>query len=564
MRLSLLTLLCLGLAACPTPEKGSCKTDDDCTSDEACCDGRCRNVQTDSTNCGACNAVCNLPNTLPSCSAGRCQVTCTPGYGNCNGARDDGCEYVTANDVSNCGVCNRVCMSINAAPVCVDSRCATGTCTEHFENCDDDDINGCEIDTRIALEHCGACGNKCVLANATARCQSSTCAVASCQTNWGNCDGLAPNGCEVDFTSDAQHCGACDKVCGPGQSCVASLCRANELIVFGGKVSFADTSVTRQVSRFDLATGRFTVLTPATPDGNIPGRWRHVAAWDLPRNRMIVWGGGDGSGTPAANDTWALDFEVVPPVWRKLTTQGTAPSPRFGPASALDARSSKLYVFGGMTAQETPLSDLHVLDLVTLRWSEVHGNNSDGGPSDRFSTSGAFDPVSRTFLVYGGHHGVITTDLGELWKYDVVAQSWTPSPIPPFPSGWAQPRALGAFFSGHPAYLYSGIVSQRFPPGSASMAHDFWELDPSQSDPWRFVMLPALPTMYPRPRLEAAAVERDGLLYLFAGGEVDADGSRTLHDFWMYAPDGGAWSLLNDGGVGAMPTARLSGSMIAR
>lgn len=558
MRVPLLALLCLGLFACPRPEEGSCKTDEDCSSDEACCDGRCRNVQTDSTNCGACNAVCELPNTVPSCSAGRCQVTCTPGYGNCNGARDDGCEFVTANDVSNCGVCKRVCMAINAAPVCAASRCTTGTCTEHFENCDDDDINGCEIDTRISLEHCGACGNKCVLAHATARCETSACAIASCQAKWGDCDGLAPNGCEVDFTSDALHCGACDKVCGPGQNCVDSRCRANELIVFGGSVSFVGSTVTREVTRFDLATNRFTVLTPATPAGNVPGRTRHLAAYDLPRNRMIVWGG-EAAGVPVPNDTWALDFGVVPPAWRKLTTVGTPPSPRFAPAAALDAENSKLYVFGGITEQETPLSDLYVLDLATLRWTEVHGSNADGGPSDRYYARGAFDPVNHAFLLYGGHHGVIRTDLGELWQYDVTTRAWKPSPMAPFPSDWATPRALSAFYDGSPAYLSSGVSSLFYPPSSAVVIQDLQRLDVSQSEPWTVV-----PAFGPRPRFNASYVERDGLLYLFAGGEIEGPSQRTLHDFWVFAPDAGAWSMLNDGGVGEMPAARLWGSMIAR
>lgn len=558
MRLRAFLLVCLGLTACPPAEPGSCKEDGECRRGEACCDGRCRNVETDSTNCGGCNVTCDFPNSTPSCNAGRCQLNCKPGFGNCNGARDDGCEYVTANDVDNCGVCGRVCMSINAAPVCSESRCATGACDTHWENCDDDDINGCEVDTRVTLQHCGACGNACVLANATARCTNSACAVASCAADFGDCDGQPGNGCERDFRSDALHCGACNFACGPGQQCVDSQCRANELILFGGSVGFVDSTVTREVTKLDLSTNQFVAITPT---GNLPGRTRHVAAWDLPRNRMLVFGGIDGAGTAVANDTWALDFGVEPPAWSRLTTTGTPPTPRFGSAAAVDTREWKLYLFGGITEAGAPLSDFYVLDLATATWTALHDSNADGGPSNRYNARAAFDPTTKKVLLYGGNHGVINTDLGELWQFDTAAQRWLPSPIPPFPAGWAPARAAGALYGGHPVRLFSGVTNllQNGSP-AAAVQPDLYDLDVTASDPWSLVGL----FDQPRPRFNAAFVERDGVLYLYGGGEVDNEGRRTLHDFWAFTPDGGTWSLLNDGGVGGSPTARLSSTMVAR
>lgn len=554
MRLRVFALLCVGFMGCPDPEPGSCREDGDCKRGEACCDGKCRNVETDSTNCGGCNVVCAFDNTTPSCSAGRCQLNCKQGFGNCDGVRDNGCEYVTANDVNNCGVCGKVCMSVNAAPVCSESRCSTGQCDEHFGNCNDDDIDGCEIDTRVSLNHCGACGNRCVLAHATARCETSACAVASCETNWGNCDGQPANGCERDFTSDALHCGACNKACGPGQQCVNSLCRANELIVFGGRLNFVSSSVFRDVTKFDLATNQFVALSPT---GNIPGRSGHVAGWDLPRNRMVVFGGIDGAGTAVANDTWVLDFAVAPPAWSKLTTTGTPPTPRYASAAAVDTREWKFYVFGGTTEAGAPLSDLYVLDLATAKWTEVHGSAADGGPGVRFNARAAYDPVERKVLLYGGNHGVIFTDLSELWQFDTTTKWWIPSPIPPYPSGWAPARAAGALFGGHPAHLFSGVVSLMNPP--AVVFDDTQAIDVSNTEPWT-----NLNKFGPRARFNAAHVERDGLLYLYAGGEVDNEGQRTLHDFWVFTPDGGTWSMVNDGGLSVNPSARLSATMIAR
>jgi cysteine-rich repeat protein len=62
--------------------------------------------------------------------------------------------------------------------------------------------------------------------NASASCASGTCGFV-CLTNFGNCDGLATNGCETNLTNTTAHCGACGRACSTGQACVGGVCQAS-------------------------------------------------------------------------------------------------------------------------------------------------------------------------------------------------------------------------------------------------------------------------------------------------------------------------------------------------
>ena len=53
----------------------------------------------------------------------------------------------------------------------------------------------------------------CDLANATAACSAGGCVVARCNAGFGDCDGNAANGCEVDLRVTAAHCGGCGAAC---------------------------------------------------------------------------------------------------------------------------------------------------------------------------------------------------------------------------------------------------------------------------------------------------------------------------------------------------------------
>ena len=132
------------------------------------------------------------------------------------------CAALPAGDGAACG---------DALTATTNDRCAGGACVgtacgASLADCDGRAANACEVDTRTTLAHCGACGNACPAAAHVASTRGAgTCGFGACSAGFGNCDGSATNGCEVDLTADAAHCGACATACAAGQVCQAGACR---------------------------------------------------------------------------------------------------------------------------------------------------------------------------------------------------------------------------------------------------------------------------------------------------------------------------------------------------
>jgi hypothetical protein len=228
-----------------------------CDMGTVACDGLCIDVTNDRLNCGACRAACNLANATSSCVARTCRVdACRAGFLDCDRSPANGCEVaVSGTDRLNCGACGRVCTLPNAAGACVAGACVPGTCAAGFGDCDGTPTNGCEARLAVDGNHCGMCGRRCAAGqvcaagacvaacpagamscsgscrdvatdiaacgacgapcagapNAFARCLGGACGV-TCATGWGNCDGVADNGCERRLDGDTD-CGACGRVC---------------------------------------------------------------------------------------------------------------------------------------------------------------------------------------------------------------------------------------------------------------------------------------------------------------------------------------------------------------
>jgi len=162
------------------------------------CSGQCIDTDLSTQHCGDCGNKCPTPiNSLSKCSAGVCSFDCLGDFSNCNNLANDGCETNTAVSVQHCGACNYACSFTNATPTCAASKCVMGACNAGYGDCDVNPATGCETDTKTSTSHCGGCNKPCpVPANATATCSGSTCSFA-CKSGWRNCDSLATNGCET-------------------------------------------------------------------------------------------------------------------------------------------------------------------------------------------------------------------------------------------------------------------------------------------------------------------------------------------------------------------------------
>lgn len=130
------------------------------------CAGACVDTLTDALHCGSCERACP---TTQACAAGAC--ACAGGGTLCGSA----C-VATATDVANCGACGHVCAApSHGTATCADGACGV-ICTANFGDCNHVGGDGCEVDLRIDLTHCGACGHSCAaVAHATATCAAGAC-----------------------------------------------------------------------------------------------------------------------------------------------------------------------------------------------------------------------------------------------------------------------------------------------------------------------------------------------------------------------------------------------------
>ena len=203
-----------------------------CSTGRADCDGNPANgcevdLSTNAANCGHCGSVCSYPNAAGVCSSGGCSIgTCTTGFGNCDGVDGNGCETDLRNSPTHCGACATVCATrSNANTACSSSLC-TSTCAIGFGDCDGNAANGCEADLRITAANCSACGMVCpARANAVPGCSASICSF-TCNAGFGNCNGSATDGCEVNLLTSATNCGACGAMCPTGATCAGGACLA--------------------------------------------------------------------------------------------------------------------------------------------------------------------------------------------------------------------------------------------------------------------------------------------------------------------------------------------------
>jgi hypothetical protein len=202
-----------------------------CPSGQTSCSGTCRNILTDTANCGSCSTTCPSGQT---CQGGRCVLagTAAPVVSTtvpstlvvdlmCSG-RETACGNSCVNlftDKKNCGVCGRTCGN---QQICVNARCGPACMESGTTLCNDKCV---DLDTD--MENCGACGTECktFLPNAKGSlCSSGECKISGCKADYADCDKNIVNGCEVYLRTSASNCGSCGKTCPSGQVCYNMKC----------------------------------------------------------------------------------------------------------------------------------------------------------------------------------------------------------------------------------------------------------------------------------------------------------------------------------------------------
>jgi len=121
-----------------------------------------KDLSSDVNNCGTCGQKCVLPNANQKCVSGICEIeSCKPGFRDCNNNKSDGCEINITNDLLNCGDCNVQCLLDNADSICSNSECKIKACKPGFADCNGKVEDGCEINVMTDSDNCGDCGKRC-------------------------------------------------------------------------------------------------------------------------------------------------------------------------------------------------------------------------------------------------------------------------------------------------------------------------------------------------------------------------------------------------------------------
>lgn len=179
------------------------------------CDGACTNDQTDEANCGGCGVTCT---TDQSCNAGVCTTVCGIGTTLCGSAPGVCANLLTDNN--NCGGCNLQCDSGEA---CTNGVCLVQCSGATPDRCDANVPPGfpgfCTND-QTDPDNCGACGNECLGATATAAAQVCNAGTCACVAP----DSMLCNGACTDIQTDGAHCGGCNQPCDPGELCDGGTC----------------------------------------------------------------------------------------------------------------------------------------------------------------------------------------------------------------------------------------------------------------------------------------------------------------------------------------------------
>ena len=127
-------------------------------------------------------------------------------------------------------------------------------------------------------------------------------------------------------------------------------------------------------------------------------------AYDSDRGQVVLFGGW---GADAYGDTW---LSTASSCWQHVSTT-SSPSPRWSPAAAFDPDRHQTILYGGRTFPDTWLDDTWTWDGNS--WTQIQLTPH---PSLLFPV-GAYDPAIQRFVVYG----VTVSGESETWVWDGTA-----------------------------------------------------------------------------------------------------------------------------------------------
>jgi hypothetical protein len=261
-----------------------CKDDFENCDNDAGGNGCEINIKTNAANCNGCGTddsiyICepDSPTESAYCADGVCgSIDCSSAGPNLRACDGDGICDDSIGTPESCSNCGDTCLVENGTGACEmgsPNVCVVDACDAGYEDCDGSYSNGCEVDTRADSRRCGGClgddpiagtGDDCeaLSSNASLHVASASCALSSCQIEcdpgYGDCDGVANNGCEVVLTNNAARCGGClptDPNPANGENCSSKWPNAAESTCTSGGTCALDCDTNYQNCTSTLTDG---------------------------------------------------------------------------------------------------------------------------------------------------------------------------------------------------------------------------------------------------------------------------------------------------------------------
>lgn len=297
----------------------------------------------------------------------------------------------------------------------------------------------------------------------------------------------------------------------------------SKLVVFGGLV---DKKFLSDITVYDLENKLWfkpECSGSGSDDGQVgpSARAFHVAV-TIDCN-MFIFGGRFSN--KRLGDFWVLDTEIWQ--WSELTGLGDLPSPRdFAAASSIGNR--KIVMHGGWDGKKW-LSDIYVLDTMSLEWMELAVTGTLPPPRCGHTAT----MVEKRLLVYGGRGGGGPI-MGDLWALKGLIEEENETPgwtLLKLPGQAPSPRCGHTVTSGgHYLLLFGGHGTGGWLSRYDIYYNDCIVLD-RVSAQWR-----RLPTSGdPPPARAYHSMTCVGSRYLLFGG---FDGKSTYGDLWWLVPEG--------------------------
>ncbi len=190
----------------------------------------------------------------------------------------------------------------------------------------------------------------------------------------------------------------------------------NRMLVFGG----SDGSFRNDVWERPLDSGYGWTLLACAGEPP-PARRLQTTVYDPFGDRLIVFGGNDST---FLGDTWQLSLAGTP-TWSPITTGSAGPGPRGGHVAIVDPVGRRMIVYGGYDGVTPPvfrLGDAWALSLTgTPAWTQLAPAGTS--PSARSSASAVYDSKRGAMLLFGGSDPLVRNETWQLTLGDVPAWS---------------------------------------------------------------------------------------------------------------------------------------------